>query len=61
MTRLTEDDRTTKKTISENEVMNQFSDWEGQTCNVCGETIANDIRDMREHLLTSHDIEVEDS
>lgn len=45
--------------IKEDQVFDQFSDWEGWTCNQCGETLPNDLRDMIEHLEIEHDMEVE--
>lgn len=54
-----EDDPPTIKTIKVKDVENQFSSWDGWNCNVCGELIANDFRDLVEHLEEDHNIEVE--
>ena len=48
------------QTIKESEVENQFSACSAWNCNKCGELIAADLGDMKEHLENEHDMEIED-
>ena len=32
-----------------------FSEWSGWTCNICGDTLPEDERDMIEHMEVAHD------
>jgi len=47
------------KTIKSKDIEDEFTQYQGMTCNKCGETISNDFGDMKSHL-ESHDMEIED-
>ena len=36
------------------EYYDHFSEWEGWTCNICGDTLPNDERDLIEHMEVEH-------
>lgn len=40
-------------------VEDEFTQYQGMTCNKCGEIISNDFGDMKSHLEDSHDMEIE--
>ncbi len=41
-------------------IEDEFTQYQGMTCNKCGETISNDFGDMKSHLEDSHNMEIED-